>query len=729
MYIKNIHIASFGKLKDKELNLSEGLNIIKGDNESGKSTLSMFIRFMFYGFASGAKQNITDSDKKHYLPWDGSPASGSMTVVKDGEEFVIERNNAGKSDTVSVTRKLDGAVIKCPDGVGEYFLGIPSATYSGSAQSMQCDGPKTGGRELAEQIQNILFSADENISVKKASELLGKERTLIDHQRGRGGTIPELEDEIEQLEAEFEQSKKDNAEYIFFKGEYEKNSEKLKDSKEKYEKLEKEYDDLKLYEKTFRLEELDKARALFKEKQELCKEKRSELPEDYDDEMNDRLTAALESYRSAFSVEKEAKEHAASVSKQIDMMNDIRDKESVNGDIAQYKKAKNGSRMGKLLSVLFAVAAVIVLVLAIVFPKSKSLLFAAAAVFAVIALAMLVYSLYSSKKSEKLAKSYGVDREGFYKAAKAAIAAREKYDSLRSEQSAAIKAFESAKAKASESRAAVGKLLVTQAESFEQVQSEAVKLREKIMEYAKVKGEFGNCEYALKQLEASVNEEELRNIRNTVPKPTRPESAVSTELKLYRSKVDVYTQKLTGDSGKLGALEASAKDPALLFSELEQKKAELASEIKRRDALLLAISVLEGAGAELKAGVSPKITHNAEELLMRSSKGRYSKLVADKDFMISVLDGESVRSIEYLSSGTQDIVYIAFRYGLLKLLYKGEPPVMIFDDAFARIDDKRLSELASVLYAISDNTQTVILTCHDREQRFLADKNVKIINI
>ena len=41
MIIENIHIISFGKLQDFRLDLSGGINIIEGGNESGKSTVSM----------------------------------------------------------------------------------------------------------------------------------------------------------------------------------------------------------------------------------------------------------------------------------------------------------------------------------------------------------------------------------------------------------------------------------------------------------------------------------------------------------------------------------------------------------------------------------------------------------------------------------------------------------------------------------------------------------------
>ena len=49
--INKIKINSYGKLKEKEIKLKDGINIIYGKNESGKSTLLNFIVNSFYGIS------------------------------------------------------------------------------------------------------------------------------------------------------------------------------------------------------------------------------------------------------------------------------------------------------------------------------------------------------------------------------------------------------------------------------------------------------------------------------------------------------------------------------------------------------------------------------------------------------------------------------------------------------------------------------------------------------
>lgn len=68
MQIEKIQINNFGKLKDKDIELNNGINVIFGENESGKSTLLKFITSMFYG-ASKNKNGKRISDFEKYTPW------------------------------------------------------------------------------------------------------------------------------------------------------------------------------------------------------------------------------------------------------------------------------------------------------------------------------------------------------------------------------------------------------------------------------------------------------------------------------------------------------------------------------------------------------------------------------------------------------------------------------------------------------------------------------------
>ena len=53
MKIQKLRLKHFGKFTDKDIQLREGINILYGENESGKSTLHSFIKGMLFGMERG----------------------------------------------------------------------------------------------------------------------------------------------------------------------------------------------------------------------------------------------------------------------------------------------------------------------------------------------------------------------------------------------------------------------------------------------------------------------------------------------------------------------------------------------------------------------------------------------------------------------------------------------------------------------------------------------------
>ena len=83
MTFESLYIKSFGKLNGKRINFSDGINIIEGANESGKSTICAFIQFMFYGLPAKTV------DKLRYISWDTSLASGFIVIKDKGLRYRI----------------------------------------------------------------------------------------------------------------------------------------------------------------------------------------------------------------------------------------------------------------------------------------------------------------------------------------------------------------------------------------------------------------------------------------------------------------------------------------------------------------------------------------------------------------------------------------------------------------------------------------------------------------
>jgi len=131
MIIKKINISNFGKLTDFEMKPSKGLNIIYAPNESGKSTLISFIKYIFYG--SKYKKHPDDlTFKERYMPWNGLPMSGSLEISKKDNTYLVERLDNERTSKLSVLDALSGEKISDASTPGAYFMGIGERAFSDS---------------------------------------------------------------------------------------------------------------------------------------------------------------------------------------------------------------------------------------------------------------------------------------------------------------------------------------------------------------------------------------------------------------------------------------------------------------------------------------------------------------------------------------------------------------------------------------------------------------------
>ena len=85
----------------------------------------------------------------------------------------------------------------------------------------------------------------------------------------------------------------------------------------------------------------------------------------------------------------------------------------------------------------------------------------------------------------------------------------------------------------------------------------------------------------------------------------------------------------------------------------------------------------------------------------------------DMDLNIKLSYSGSTKGAEYLSQGYQDLVALCSRLALVDVLYPEEKPILILDDPFTNLDDKKIKESLKLLHKIADERQTIYFTCHD----------------
>lgn len=130
MTIHDLTIYGFGMHSNLNLHFEDGINIIYGCNESGKSTIAAFIRAMLYGLPGRGAQN----ERKKYLPWiPGVKYGGEFSFMQKGIRYRVVAlfGESKKEDKITLINDTTGETVpvEATKTVGEVVLEIPPETY------------------------------------------------------------------------------------------------------------------------------------------------------------------------------------------------------------------------------------------------------------------------------------------------------------------------------------------------------------------------------------------------------------------------------------------------------------------------------------------------------------------------------------------------------------------------------------------------------------------------
>lgn len=183
MYIKEINIKTFGGIENKTYNFSDGLNVLFGANESGKSTVIAFIKYIFYGF-SGRK-----SEFKRYVPLSGEPMCGSITVCGDNCEYEIFRTSKGaKAKQISVVNKVNGDVMSADfaQNIGKNLFSLGEDAFLNTLFVSNISSKISGGDgEISARLSNLAQSGDENTSQEKICKKIDEDILNLSSPSGK----------------------------------------------------------------------------------------------------------------------------------------------------------------------------------------------------------------------------------------------------------------------------------------------------------------------------------------------------------------------------------------------------------------------------------------------------------------------------------------------------------------------------------------------------------------
>lgn len=186
MILRDLKLIGFGKFDNRSLKLKDGINIIYGENESGKTTIHSFIDGMFYGFLKPyVKSTIYLEEHKKYIPWNSNRYAGVIRFTINGEDYRIERTftrnkeetkvlieNTGEDITYKINTGDKGRVLQ----PGNHFFGFSDGVYSNTVSIKQL-GTRTEGNlanEVRDKLVNITSSLNDKISVENSIKELDK---------------------------------------------------------------------------------------------------------------------------------------------------------------------------------------------------------------------------------------------------------------------------------------------------------------------------------------------------------------------------------------------------------------------------------------------------------------------------------------------------------------------------------------------------------------------------
>lgn len=210
MKITALRIGHFGKLHNVLIEPGDGLNLVMGDNESGKSTVVAFISAMLFGFDRGRGRAGREDMYNRYLPWDTPGAyQGSLDFTHEGRSYRITRVFYNKEKSCVFTDLDTGRRLDVP---GETITAlIPQLTRHAWNNTVSM-GQKAlryaddFGDEVRNHIANLAMTGSGQVDVANALALLDARRKSA--KKASGGRVASdvLRDRLQGLRRDEEEA-------------------------------------------------------------------------------------------------------------------------------------------------------------------------------------------------------------------------------------------------------------------------------------------------------------------------------------------------------------------------------------------------------------------------------------------------------------------------------------------------------------------------------------------
>ncbi len=757
MIFESLYIADFGKLSEMHLRFSDGVNIIEGANESGKSTICAFLQFIFYGLAGRA------DEKLRYISWKTSRAAGTLTFFEGEQHYRVEREVIcvtgpdGKNNFRERCAIFDAdtnQIVFKGQSPGDVFFGVSSLVFESTAYIRQAGESKVGGSELGEEAENILFSGNESINAKKALDKLDEARVFLMHKSRRGGKIADLETERDTVSAQLETAKEASENIIYLEGTQRQLSEKKANAEENLAAVDAELEQYERWtlKKAYLRRKAEKARLAETEERlaavknpterggadvtaesyitwleskqrelELAESKRADAQEELDNATQklDSMSEKIEIFE-RFGARSGAKTRAALIERAH----------------ASKKRIRSANRLAVLFFLLFALS-LGAGIYALTQYSLESLSCIIPLCVVPVALALGVIFLCRKREPKRviadICKRFSCKNYSEFEELVRAASEDEAYMLyITTAREEAEDHFSEASDRLDMVSAEILKAL--NRDGFPVSDRTSTTLANAIAECRKAQTEIAKLEAAREEQMHRIAE--IEESLSAYPKDYLREActadydedamaafnlqAKKREHEFHAGAIASLTDRLHKIEVELSALLATSVHPTELAEEKASLDAQIASLTDKWNAYMLAIESLESASGKLREGLSPKIAKSASKLMGALTDGKYDTVGVDRDFGLSFSADGMTHDVSSLSAGTGDLAYICLRIALIELMYQKAMPPFLFDESFVRMDNGRLAKMLSLISKYAErHIQSILFTCHHREQKLM----------
>ena len=209
---------------------------------------------------------------------------------------------------------------------------------------------------------------------------------------------------------------------------------------------------------------------------------------------------------------------------------------------------------------------------------------------------------------------------------------------------------------------------------------------------------------------------ELDSLQKTLTNASPQLASLQEEETQQRSaleRLQACAMELSAEQGRITEMRNNLQtDFVELQEQLEENEQQLAA-CKHSYAIATTVSqLLEQANEKLATSYLPDLCSQCEQLLSKVTGATY-QLEMDQNFNVRVVVNGASRTLNSFSRGIREITLLCFRLAISRLLFGGQIPFLIIDDAFVNFDEDNFLRATSLIKDLA-GTQVIYFTCHKR---------------